>query len=440
MPNATRIHACDHLHALLETVMHYGKALHAWYILPFSSSTTSYRLRSKPRESSVPFSLSPSAMFLEVSLFFSFPVQLPSKSPRPEHRQAGVNEKYSTALLSPLSHGPLTHNMFPPLLLVLDFDSTLTTSSTLPAFLSIPTKIYSRSLSTSPRPPPTAAEFANLYADDIASHTDPSQNLDSLRRTLAQEVSYQDSLRPLEEASFRRGCDTFRSVRASSAQIRDAARRAVEAGEVNLRKGWQGAFMAAWETGGGSKIVIVSVAWSPIWIRGVLDAAARQDESTHSRSQRQNLLDMIEGMEIRCNDVLHPPPRSDLGIYVSSDKLRVMESLCLTTASNNSEVFPPWTISIGDSPTDLECLIAAEVGIVMRDEVTMGSEEKALKDSLRALDIDTLWIGVFGEVQTGEERVLWWARDFEEVVGSGCLDSQGKILSRVESFSSIETP
>ena len=342
--------------------------------------------------------------------------------------------------LSPLSllyRRPLIPKMSPPFLVVLDFDSTLTTSSTLPAFLSIPTAVWKGSADVATKAPATAEELGELYGRDIASHTIPSSfpRKSLPRRSLSEEIGKQDSLRPVEVASFRRGCEAFRSVRVSDAHIRDAARRAVECGEVKLRKGWQSAVMSVCEKDGEqqqtAKVCVLSVAWSPVWIRGVLDAAARQDESRLSRSQRLTLLDLIEGMEIRCNDVLDPPTQSDQGIYVSSDKLRTMNQLQLqlsVTTRHKKEDPSIWTIFVGDSPTDLECLFAADVSIIIRDEATMGSEQMALRDCLRDLDIAPFWIGDFGEVQTREEKAFWWARDSEEIVNSGSLDVGGKIF------------
>lgn len=222
--------------------------------------------------------------------------------------------------------------------------------------------------------------------------------------------------------------------------VRRAGREAVGCGEVRVRRGWVGGvvqFLGNREgDDGGVQIHILSVAWSPDWIWGVLEAGARA-------------VGYEDGVGVRvvCNDVLRSGERDgegngdgdkewEQGLYVAADKLRMMRTLAASASTlgardeGEREMERPWIIYIGDSITDLECLLEADVGIVIRDEGALGSEQRELKEVLGRAGIGTYWIGEFGEVQTGEERVLWWARDFEEVVGSGCLVLEGKIFGR----------
>ena len=313
----------------------------------------------------------------------------------------------------------------PRFLLLLDFDSTLSLKSTLPSFLSIPTTIYSGSASVALDPPATASELANLYISDLASHATESPYRPSSSTTIRQEIARQNSLRPVERASFCRGLTAFKSVQASSADIQDAARQAVSTGEVKMRRGWLRLLTMGINAGG--QVCILSVGWSPGWIRGLLGAAASQDQDgiSGSDTQARRTNSVIEALQIACNDVLEGRDSEDdevgeADLYVSADKLRKMSQLRSSTCYVDHDG-PRWTVYIGDSLTDLECLLAADVGIIMRDEETMGSEQRALMESLNKFAIVAYWVRDFGQRQTGQGKVLWWAQDFNEVLDSGCL-------------------
>ena len=293
-----------------------------------------------------------------------------------------------------------------PLLLVLDFDSTLTTTSTLPEFLSIPTTVFHCASPSAPpnptnAPPATADALAAAYVADLEHYN--ARN--SPHSSLAAALAHHNGLRAIERASFLRGVEAFGSVGVTEEGIREAGKRAVRDGRVVVRRGVGGVV----RRGRRAQVHVLSVAWSPAWIHGVLEAAGL-------------------GVDVVCNDVLLGEA-GEQGLYVAADKLRCLRRL-VSISEEGGEGGRPWVIYVGDSVTDLECLLEADVGIVMRDEGALGSEQRELREVVGRAGVGTYWVGEFGEVQTGEERVLWWARDFEEVVGSGCLVLEGKIVGR----------
>lgn len=201
-----------------------------------------------------------------------------------------------------------------------------------------------------------------------------------------------------------------------------------------MRKGWLRLLTMIMDAGGQqiTDVCILSVAWSPVWIRSLLEAAASQEQDGISISDRQarKTGSMIEALQIECNDVFKRHDSEDdevgeVGIYVSADKLRKMSQLRGEARSIDHDDLQR-TVYIGDSLTDLECLFAADIGIIMRDEETIGSDQRALMEILDRFAIATYWIAEFGRIQTGQGKVLWWARDFDEVVDSGCLAMEGK--------------
>ncbi|KAG6995710.1 hypothetical protein G7Y79_00042g078150 [Physcia stellaris] len=115
------------------------------------------------------------------------------------------------------------------------------------------------------------------------------------------------------------------------------------------------------------------------------------------------------------------------GLYVAADKLRCLRGLVAAEKGGEGKAR---VIYVGDSVTDLECLLEADVGIVVRDEGALGSEQRELRGGLGRAGLGRIGWGVWGGCRLGRERVLWWARDFEEVVASGCLVLEGKIFGR----------
>ena len=79
----------------------------------------------------------------------------------------------------------------------------------------------------------------------------------------------------------------------------------------------------------------------------------------------------------------------------------------------------PWTIYIGDSSTDLGCLMDADVGVCVRDEVETG-EQRGLREVLQRVGVGCFFVGEWRGRDEGS-KCLWWARDFEEVK-RGILD------------------
>lgn len=66
---------------------------------------------------------------------------------------------------------------------------------------------------------------------------------------------------------------------------------------------------------------------------------------------------------------------------------------------------------VGDSTTDLAVLLEADVGVVMAN-----GEESSLLKTLKRVGFDV------PHVNEGKKAQVVWARDFEELMGSGVMD------------------
>lgn len=114
-------------------------------------------------------------------------------------------------------------------------------------------------------------------------------------------------------------------------------------------------------------------------------------------------------------------------ILTAEDKHRVMRDL---VGMDDVEGSRPLVVYVGDSTTDLECLLHADVGICLRDEAaSLTWEQRELQEILDQAGIDCRWVGNMneGDLEMPPLRSIdgglyhsqiWWARDFDEICQS----------------------
>ena len=132
-------------------------------------------------------------------------------------------------------------------------------------------------------------------------------------------------------------------------------------------------------------------------------------------------------MEILANEItgLEYPEGSDgamnknasTGIRTSADKLANMPESC------RSKLDPPRSeggddgyavIYVGDSATDLEALLAADVGICVRDD-PMGGSQRELAETLRRIGVQVVSIENGVSANKTAERTIYWASGYEQI-------------------------
>ncbi len=222
----------------------------------------------------------------------------------------------------------------------------------------------------------------------------------------------------------------FRGVGARD--VERAAARAVEGGGVVLRDGVEGLLGRVLGSGGGGggAVCVVSVAWSRRFVRGVLEGWARREGWGGGGGGW-----VVGGVEVRANEIegggLDRVFGAAGGIWTAGDKVRVMRDVVEAAAAGDGggDESESRTIYIGDSTTDLACLLEADVGICIRDEAMTG-EQRELQGTLKRVGVECLHVGRFrdGDVEDGGKR-LWWARDFEEVCRSGVTDELSEVMA-----------
>jgi len=309
-----------------------------------------------------------------------------------------------------------------PLLLLLDWDGTLTTTTTLPLIASI---------ATFPTIHPKLAALTKAYAEDFKAHDASYSPAKQDRVTIAQELHYLNSLLSVEKSSIERveASGIFKDV--GTGDIETAAADVVESRSITLRNGWARLVEVVQSSQGPGKVGIVSVAWSRRFISRVLALCGRMEGGA----------DVHAGdVEIRANEIegdasgrLERCLGNGRGIWTAGDKVELMDGLVDAFMVMDSGRVDggvdrqPKVIYIGDSTTDLACLLKAEVGICVRDK-PLGEEQRGLKETLVRIGVACLHVGKF--VKRGRDvggmggrNRLWWATDFHEVCESGILGS-----------------
>ena len=310
-----------------------------------------------------------------------------------------------------MSSSPTTH-------LFLDWDGTLTPHSTLSLIARI-----------NPAAPPLA-QFTEAWQSDFAGHLASYVPPAARRRDIDEELQWLESLEGVERASTERieREGLFRGVVYSDEERtrehennRDGAKRNMlqasldrEEGALELRRGADALIQETWKRGGA--VDVLSVSWSGAWIRGML---RRKLSSSAVPAVAANEIDRRgSGRLSRTNGIyarrqVSEDSETAKGLWTAWDKREVMQQIARSRWGCGSLR----SVYVGDSPTDLACLLEADVGVCIRDDA-MGNEQRALAETLMRLrGVDCRWIGGLdqGLTKEGSVKVLWWARDFDEI-------------------------
>lgn len=271
-------------------------------------------------------------------------------------------------------------------------------------------------------------EVVRAYVEDCragaaAHHTPPER-----RTSAAQEVEFLRALKAVEERSMLRvrRCGLFRGL--GDDDFRAAGRRLVRDngdgdgdgngnGNVYLRSGFRdfvdrvsGGFGAGAGAGEatGWRVYVVSVNWSAKFIEG---AIGYRPERPGGGSGIEVLANDIRGEDgaIVGPGILGGGDGAGRVLTNSQDKLEVMEAVLRRNEDRGPSVY------VGDSNTDLECLLAADRGIVMAD-----GPDSALLETLRRIGKEVPHVRERSAAAAG----ILWASDFIEILDH--VDFSGK--------------
>lgn len=310
-------------------------------------------------------------------------------------------------------HAPST----PTTHLFLDWDGTLTPQSTLPLIARINTFA------------PPLANFTVAWQSDFAAHLAPYTPPAALRREIHEELQWLESLEVVERASTERieRDGLFRGVIYSDERtgedgdeggsekddmLHTSLNR--EVGSLELRRGAYALIQETREHGGA--VDVVSVSWSGAWIRGMLRRklpACVIPKVAANEIERSGSGKLSRTTGVYAGEYVSQYGGKARGLWTAGDKTEVMQQI--VRSRWDSESFR--LVYVGDSLTDLGCLLEADVGVCIRDN-TMDSEQSALAETLERLRrVDCKWIGQFDQEMPRDDpvKILWWARDFDEI-------------------------
>ncbi|CZT47345.1 uncharacterized protein RSE6_07892 [Rhynchosporium secalis] len=220
------------------------------------------------------------------------------------------------------------------------------------------------------------------------------------RKSLAEEITFQRHLRGVELPSFKRVgvSGIFKGIK--NEQWREFAGDALEKRDLSIRAGFKDFVKQVEERDGIWGVV--SVNFSEIFIRGVLEASASAGTlNVDILANHPNDNGMISG------------PDSGPIMATSDAKLAAMNKLWQKWRATSRVPFLR-VVYFGDSGTDIECLTAEGVtGIVMSSD-----GQGRLIETLKRIGRVPVHVSSSQEVETSP---LYWARNFQEVIESPLL-------------------
>lgn len=348
---------------------------------------------------------------------------------------------------------------------IVDWDGTLTQRDTLDAVVNVAHQI---------KPQAKVLEawkrIVSAYYDDHASTLNTLCPNGTLPSTVLAERSLLRRLEDVERRSLARVAEEGIFKELSTSMMQDGGGRAVRSEVVRIRPGVSHFLKHIRKRIDGQDydvdaIDVLSVNWSQHFIMGCLRATLEEvklqghvaptedspstkmnDSASYgvvgqhwglARSEQLRalytgypeykakceLFDQSPFVSIYANELVLPNSLSknlSHQIVSSADKLAYLQNLRL---ANPYTMHPTPVIYIGDSWTDFEALLAADLGICIRDD-PVGSSQATLKGSFERLGIECPHI--MEREKCGEWGVVW-ARGFDEIVEwtRDCLHGEG---------------
>jgi 2-hydroxy-3-keto-5-methylthiopentenyl-1-phosphate phosphatase len=285
-------------------------------------------------------------------------------------------------------------NKASPIHWILDWDGTITKKDTLDALVNI-------SAATKPDFP-TRDHWNNVskaYMDDYTdtlSRLAPNGNLPT---TISGEKHLLAQMKAVEQRSLDRvsSCGIFAGL--TKQAINAGAEQAITSRAVELRNGFPEFFGNIRHHHKDNGLMLLSVNWSRTFIQSCLRAA----DMVHVPicTIISNELDGIEAGEPSTGTIVSVDDPSEGLIMSSGDKIERMKRMQL----QGQKVY------VGDSWTDIECLLAADLGICIRDD-PIGSSQKKLAEALTRLGVSCPRLR---DYKDADEWSVVWARDFAEI-------------------------
>ena len=302
--------------------------------------------------------------------------------------------------------------------LFVDWDGSLTCHDTMSVLADIGYKKQRQLFDQGQRFPSieTWEDFVQAYISDYDKHVSNYNPTRVDRKSIEQESAWLASLDVIEKASAQRvrKAGLFHCV--SVIDVMNAAKEAIQDRKVELREGWLELLCAPLRHSKGCKISrtgIISVNWSECFIHECLKAKVAE-RGVDETSQ------FLDELPIFANRFIP----DDLGfecswaIHTSTNKHKILQQQRSSQPLSELEADPnPSTllVYVGDSPTDFDCLLEADIGIVIQDD-PLSNSQRELQETLRRVGVDTVPIVAAVHVHEVLSRPrIYVARNLREI-------------------------
>lgn len=266
--------------------------------------------------------------------------------------------------------------------IILDFDGTITTHDTIHTLAN-----YAISKNGGSTEWDDIVKAYTLDHEEFHARYSPGA---ADRTTAEEELTFLNCLRGVEQASLGRvqNSGLFRAI--SPDDLSRFGESAVKTGIVRIRPGFRE--LRARLSG---HLAVVSVNWSADFIRGCCGSGG------------DGLEVFANAIEFPSGQLVCPVPGGEGVLLTARDKFVTLQTVARRWGRKPGEL-----VYVGDSTTDLECLLACK-GIVMAEDVTKG-----LVETLRRLGFEVRHVA-----DCKPDFRIAWARDFKEILDSGILGS-----------------
>jgi 2-hydroxy-3-keto-5-methylthiopentenyl-1-phosphate phosphatase len=303
-----------------------------------------------------------------------------------------------------------------PIHWILDWDGTITKKDTLNTLVSI-------AASTKPDFPTQEhwQRVSKAYMDDYTSTLQDLAPNNNLSKTLEEEKALLQNLKAVEQRSLHRVASSSIFSGLTKDALEEGAAQAITSEDVELRSGFTSFYQAIQSQSRSPSpsrprsprpesqshnLTILSVNWSRHFIASCLSASGISLQE--DRILSNELSNLASGYPSSGYIMSADPSSSpDSTIVSSGDKFLRLEAL---RKNNTKEMRPKMLVYVGDSWTDIECLVAADLGICVRDE-EMGSSQRQLAEALERLGVKCVTLSEWKE---GKGNIAW-VRDFAEI-------------------------
>jgi thiamine phosphate phosphatase / amino-HMP aminohydrolase len=275
---------------------------------------------------------------------------------------------------------------------ILDFDGTITKDDTIDAIFKSAVAFQDARGKDMSR---VWQEIVVKYGKDYQTHVEAYEHAEEATDIVEEEIKLYRSLAPVEEKSFNRVSNSGIFAGIDEQVWEYLGSQAVKNGDVVVREGFE-AFLGCIEKAKATWS-IVSVNFSRAFIRGVLNSSITPGSSVAILANQPNENGVLKGPWGRV-------------MTSSSAKLDAVQSLIGGRDSKpRSRV-----VYIGDSGTDIECLLAdGVIGLIISED-----GRSSLLRALRRSEMNILHIGQY---EVTAPRTVYWARDYLEIVQSPLL-------------------